>query len=208
MKRANRVVISKTETGYEATFYKTHAEVGKLMVSDAEWQHSDDANVTTARNEFRDFAIKHATDADVEWKPELQKQAWERKYSKYETDEQVGEDASTLLGLDINKVIGKAKYGSEIVGVTMTDIQPKECNLGYVIDGKYEKSGCWAYGAIEMAVTLNIDNPNLGKCTIDVIIGLDMVSGQIKKPHITVGKWNEMVETELRLEGIIEDVAV
>lgn len=188
MKRANRVAITRTETGYQADFYKTHNKVGTFEVTDAEWQPSEDANKNKAREEFRAFAVSHAEDIEVDWKPELQQQAWDRKYWKYETDQMVEEDAIELMRWTIMDTCKKCKYDGEVTEIALDGINPVVSKLTYVEDGKYAKNGNWASAQVDLDVEMVINGT-----PINIIWTIEMVSGQLKKIKLTKSDIDQMV---------------
>lgn len=171
--RANRCTVQATEEGYLAKFYRTHKLVGeipvKLTTEDGKVAHSNEA-----REKARQFAIGQCPSYEIEWSPEYQEQAWERKYKKYATDEQAIEDATTLLDMALSGVAGKLGYGYVI---PTGDIYPRQSTLSYIEDGKYAKDGCWAYADISMTVDFHDEKGNV----IETCIDMQMVSGQIKK---------------------------
>lgn len=188
MRRANRIAIERTETGYVARYFKTHTLVGTFEATNAEWQASKDANATKAREEFRDFAIAQATQNDIEWKPELQAQAWERKYWKYEADSQVEEDATTLMAWTIKKLSTKAQVAVEVQEIALDSIVPTESNLGYVESGRYTKTGNWAVATVNLAVSLKF-----GEMVEDIIYPIEMRSGQLTKIKMDANEFRAMV---------------
>lgn len=189
MKRANRVVVSTTETGMVATYYKTHTVVGKLAETDG-YKPSEDAKTNTAkREEFRKWAIANAEKADVAWIPEYQEQSWNRKYWKYETDEQVEEDAIELMKFTISKVCKGIKYDAKVKNIELDSIVPNESNLSYVEFGKYVKNGNWAVATVNLDVTAEIEGTE-----INIIYPIEMRSGQLTKIKLTKSDIDTMIE--------------
>lgn len=198
MRRANRTAVERTEDGYVAKFYKTHTMVGQFSVTNAEWQPSEGANPTKAREEFRDFAISHCKDIDVEWLPELQAQAWDRKYWKYENDSQVEEDAIELMTWTINKAISSCKYTGHVDAITLDSIVAQSSDLSYVDKGKYTKNGNWAEAIVNLNVELTVN-----ETVIDIIWAIDMRSGQLAKVKLT-----KVILDQMIADAGIEEVAV
>ena len=66
-----------------------------------------------------------------------------------------------------------------------------------VIDGKYEKNGNWAWAEIEMTLTLTKEDQEIYYTT-----KVQLVSGQLKKPHITKTSFIEEVKTSLKEIGL------
>ena len=192
MERANRVAVQNTEGGYVARFYRTHKFVGEIEVQTIDGMHSNEA-----REKAREFAIDQCPQYGIEWAPELQAQAWERKYNVYMTDAEVSEDALTLVTPAIERLVDKCKYDMELQGIEISGITPKESNLSYVEDGKYAKSGAWCCADIEVTIHTNV----IGE-PMDILYQMEMKSGQICKPKTTILEWNLMVLNEMTLNGI------
>lgn len=189
MRRANRVVVKTNEAGvFDAVFYKTHEVVGTLAQGD--WKPSKDAKTKTAqREEYRMWAISHAEDADVDWKPDYQAQSWDRKYWKYETDEQVAEDASTLMSYTIRKICEGCGLPVKVTSIELDSIVPMESPLSYVEHGKYTKSQNWAVATVNLEVQMTVDGAD-----IDIIYPIEMRSGQLTKIKLTKSEVKAMVE--------------
>lgn len=195
--RANRVAVNTTNGAYVAKMYRTHKLLATIEHTDTEWKPNPDANNTANRESFRAWICQHASEYGIEWNPAKQTQAWERKHNIYMEDDQVAEDATTLIQDTIGRLVSKGKYQAEIVAITMTDIRAKESKLTYVEDGKYTKNGAWCTATIEMEIAIKTEHGHMA-----IIYNMEMVSGQIKKPKTTIAQWNEMVTREMELEGI------
>lgn len=189
--RANRVAISTDEdTGsLVATFYKTHDIVGIITQSDIKYKISDKMNRTATREDFRNKAIKKASEFGIKWQPELQEQAWDRKYWKYETDQMVEEDAIELMRWTIDGICKKLGMESQIKGIALDSIIPNESNLSYVENGKYLKNDNWASAIVNLEVTMTVE----GKET-EIIYPIEMVSGQLKKIKLDKATVAGMIE--------------
>lgn len=197
MMRANRVTVQAIENGYRATFYRTHKTIRQIDSMDTAWQTDADANATTNRESYRAWVCEHSTEWDIEWDSNKATQAWDRKYNRYDTDEQVAEDTITLLTDTIDRLADKCKYDMSIDSIEVTAVTSKESTLTYVEDGRYTKSGAWCMADIEVTITSSI----LGQ-QMDMLYKMEMKSGQICKPKMTIADWNEMVGKEMELNGI------
>jgi len=197
MERANRITISTTENGFEGRFYRTHKLLATVNSDSTEFKADESSNATTNREMYRNYLIEHSAEWQVEYNPNKQEQAWERKYNRYDTDEQVAEDTITLLTDTIDRLAGKCKHDIEIEGMEVTAVTPKESTLTYVEDGRYMKSGAWCVADIEVTITCNIAGQQM-----DMLYRMEMKSGQICKPKMTISDWNEMVGKEMELNGI------
>ena len=190
--RANRVAMEVTEMGYVAHFYRTHKHIGNIEVATVEGVHSNEA-----REMARRFAIDQCPQYGIEWSPELQKQAWERKYNIYMTDAEVSEDAITLVSPVLERLAEKSKYDMAVNGIEVVAITPKESQFTYVEDGRYTKSGAWCVADIELELDVLV-----AEHSMRMVFYMEMKSGQICKPKMTIADWNEMVTKEMELNGI------
>lgn len=194
MTRANRIAVVAVENGLVAKFFRTHAEVRTIYSWETGWKPDEKANSTANRESFRQWACDNAELYDVQWDATKAKQAWDRKHQKYETDEQVAEDATTLLEMALTGVANKMGYSWTI---TYDGIWAKKNTPDYVIDGKYEKNGCWAWADIAMTVKFIKDD-----CGTEIPMDMEMVSGQIKKPKVTQGMLMARLVDEENLQAV------
>lgn len=196
MTRANRITVQTTENGFEGRFYRTHKLLATINSEETNFK-AGEGNSTTNREMYRAYLMEHAEEFGVIWNPTQQKQAWERKYNTYLTDEQVAEDALTLVEDAISRLADKSRYDMEIVSMDVSAVTAKESPLSYVEDGRYTKSGAWCVADIEVTIMVNI-----GGNEMEMLYNMEMKSGQICKPKTTIAEWNEMVARELDLQGI------
>lgn len=196
MTRANRITVQTTENGFEGRFYRTHKLLATINSEETNFK-AGEGNSTTNREMYRAYLMEHAEEFGVIWNPTQQKQAWERKYNSYMTDEQVAEDALTLVEDAISRLADKSRYDMEIVSMDVSAVTAKESPLSYVEDGRYTKSGAWCVADIEVTIMVNI-----GGNEMEMLYNMEMKSGQICKPKTTIAEWNEMVARELDLQGI------
>lgn len=181
MARANRIVVrDNTNGGYTAVFFRTHAEVGSIDSTDG-WVAPTGKTTATARREnFRAWAAEHSTDVGVAFSTEYQAQSWNRKYWKYETDEQVEEDAKELMEWSIKTACTKAKHNAVVTNITVDSIIAGDSNLSYVEDGRYTKNGNWAVATVRLSVEVTIDDVNT-----EFSWDIEMRSGQLTKIKMT-----------------------
>lgn len=198
MERANRITVQTTEQGFEGRFYRTHKLLATVTSDTTGFKADDTQNTTTNREMYRNYLIEHSAEWQVEYNPSKQVQAWERKYNKYENDEQVAEDTITLLTDTIDRLADKCKYDIEIESMEVSAITAKESSLSYVEDGRYTKSGAWCVADIEIIIASNIAGQQM-----DILYKMEIKSGQICKPKMTIAEWNEMVGKEIELNGIV-----
>lgn len=194
MTRANRIAIATTDNGYKATFYRTHKVVAEILSQDTEWTPADDANKTQAREDFRSYCTKNAGLWDVEWDDGKAQQAWDRKYQSYATNEQVGEDAVTLLTPMIDRLTDKCKYQVSLAEIQMLSVDAEDTNFSYIEDGRYASNGNWAWADITMQIVLTEG--------IEIEYHMALKSGQICKPKLTIAEFEQMVAQEADLAGV------
>lgn len=192
MERANRITVETTEQGYIAHFYRTHKHLADIEIPTENAEHSN-----TLRESARATAIERCAEIGIEWKPELQAQAWERKHNTYMTEEEIAEDTLTLVTPAIVRLITKGKYDTELVDIEVATITPKKSNLTYIENGRYVKNGAWCCADIEILVKTRF----LGE-DMEIRYNAELKSGQICKPKTTILEWNLMVLNEMMLNGI------
>lgn len=188
MARANRVVVRTENNGYVAEFFKTHKSIAVVEQSETSWVADKTHNSTQARESFRTWVQNHAEEYGVDWIPELQAQAWERKYWKYETDEQVEEDAYTLMAWTIHRLADATEYPIEVTGVKLDAIVPMDSPLSYVENGRYTKNGNWAVATVRLAVELTWDDQ-----VEEIAYDIEMRSGQLTKIKMNKEEFKAMV---------------
>jgi hypothetical protein len=193
MKRANRVAISKTEDGWHADFFKTHDIVGSADSKNTDWK-AEGLSQTADRESFRAWVVKNADIYGVNWQPELQPQAWNRKYDKYSTDAQVEEDASELMWWTVASLAEKCKYRATLKKISLDSIIPMHTTtkgnpIAYCTEGKYDKNGNWAWADLQMEVHMEINGAD-----IDIVYPMQIISGQIKKITLSKSDIDQMIK--------------
>lgn len=198
MERANRVAVQVTGEGFRGSFYRTHKLIVTIDSANTDWCANEEANATTNRESYRNYLTEHAGEFGVDWNPSKSTQAWERKYNIYMDNEQVAEDAMTLLKPSIERLADKCRYDMVVTTMVVEAVTPKESTLTYVENGRYMKSGAWCVADIEVEIRAYI-----GDVAMDIVYNMEMKSGQICKPKTTIAEWNEIVARELELQGIV-----
>lgn len=209
MVRANRIAVQTTEAGYKADFYRTHKKVATMLSEESGFEADTQLNKSAQREAFRQFAISHAGDIGIEWNPTDLRTEENKRIPKYENDDMLKEDAVAMLTKDIYELVAKCPYGMTYVGMEAEAIVPVThsakgtdlTKLG-VLEGKYERSGNWAWADVEMLVTLTKDGEEVYYTT-----KVQLVSGQLKKPHITQTGFNESIKTSLQEAGLWQEEA-
>lgn len=214
MARANRVAVSVVEGGgFKADFYKTHKKVASISSNETGWIAKADMNKSAQREDFRLFIVEHAADIGIAWQPEDMRADTNRRIAKYTTDAELGADAIDLIGDDITAFVVKCPHEISIENISIDSITPTTISgkgtdlskLG-IENGKYLKSGNWAWATIGICITLKAQMQE-----IYVSLDVQLVSGQLKKPsHIgslgyTQTAWNTAIKAELISAGIIKE---
>lgn len=204
LERANKVTINSTDNGYRADFYRTHKKLATLFSEETEWTADESMNKSAQREDFRKYAIEHAEAVGVYWDPADKRVDTNKRIPKYENDELLREDAHNLLWctlFDLNESTGFGLEFGTLTADTITPMlkSPKGADLSKlgIIDGKYERSGNWAWAEIEMTLTLTKDGQEIYYTTT-----AQLVSGQLKKPHITKTSFTESVRESLKEAGL------
>lgn len=205
--RANRIAVQTTPTGYQADFYRTHKKIATLFSEESGWEADASMNKSALREDFRRFAIEHAGDIGILWNPQDLRSAENKRIPKYETDMDLMMDAVAMLSGDIYELVAKCPHGvaynlleaEAIVPVTHSAKGTDLTKLG-VLEGKYERSGNWAWADVEMLLTLT-----KGEQEIYYTTKVQLVSGQLKKPHITQTSFNEAIKESLQEAGLWQE---
>lgn len=209
MTRANRIAIQTTSTGYKADLYRTHKKIATILSEETGWEADQTMNKSAQREDFRKFVIDHADGYGIEWNPQDMRTEENKRIAKYENDETLKEDAKKMLEVDILELVAKCPHGVTYLSLEAEYITPMTktakgtdlTKMG-VIDGKYERSGNWAWADVEMSVTLTKGGEFLYYTT-----KVQLVSGQLKKPHITQTSFNEDIKESLKEIGLWEEEA-
>lgn len=195
--RANRIAVETKDGKFVGRFYRTHKMLVEINDAQTDWTPNEESNATQNREAFRIYLTEHANEFGIMWHPAKAEQAWERKHNIYMNDEQVAEDAMTLLRPSIERLADKCKFDMTIVSTEVTAVTPKESTFTYVENGRYIKSGAWCMADIEVTVTAMVSDYE-----VEILYSMEIKSGQICKPKTTIAEWNEIVARELELQGI------
>lgn len=203
--RANKVTVKADANGrYVADFYRTHKQLTTVLQDDTDWEVPQDATKTGERESFRQYVIKNAEKFGIDWNPKDMRSKSNIRRPRYENDDQLISDAIAMVEPDIKEIIEKCRYDIEYGGIEVDDISPMEktskgvplSGLG-VIDGKYEKSGNWAWANINMNATIKFKDSEVYYSFIT-----QLVSGQLKKPKLTITAFTENIRDEIVNAGL------
>lgn len=205
LERANRVAIQSTNTGYRADFYRTHKKLATLWSEETTWQADESANKSAQREDFRKFAIENAHMAGILWNPADLRSAENKRIPKYENDEMLSKDAIDLLWGDLFELVQASNLGVEMGILSVDTISPMSrsakgtdlSKLG-ISEGKYNSTGNWAWADLEMSLVLTKDGQEIYYTTT-----CQLVSGQLKKPHLTKTAFVEDICKSLEEAGLL-----
>lgn len=203
--RANRVAVKADGEGFVADFYRTHKAVGSIHSEDTDWVAPEDAtNKTASRESFRAWAIANCAEYGIDWKPQDMRAEGNIRKAKYDSDQTLIDDAMGMLIPEMRTLVEKCKYAIEWGGVAFEEIEPmthtgtgRDLSTLGIADGKYEKSGNWAWANVKFTMTFKFKGE---ECYI--IIVMQLVSGQLKKTGIGITEFNSRVKTEIISAGL------
>lgn len=204
--RANKVTVKMVDEKYVAEFSRTHKKIATVEEGSTEWVRPENTTKTGERESFRLYVIEHATEYGVEWNPSDLRAPSNVRYPKYETDDLLIEDAVNMVHDQFKEMVEKCKHKLEWINIDVDEIIPMQktskgtplTGLG-IEDGKY-KNGNWAWADIKSTLTLSYKDEE-----IYVQIPMELVSGQLKKPKLTITKFNELIDAELINNNLITE---
>ena len=215
LKRANRISVNATDDGiYTATFYKTHQTISTIsstIIPTKEWtdrdMNSKDTTKTQVREDWRTYVIVNSKKFGVDYDPEDRRAPINQRCSSYPTDEILKTDVISMITPDINRLINSMPNSNLVTGyeITIDLISPmtttskgSDLSAMGIIDGKYAKTGNWAWANLHGTVAIaTADNE------IYEPIQIQLVSGQLKKFQLTHTQWNMDITRSFEEVGII-----
>ena len=197
--RANKVTVNVVGDGYKADFYRTHKHICSVMSDETTFKPVEGMTKSGVRELFRAHVIEHAEDYGVEWNPADMRADNNIRKASYPTDQDLVEDAMAMVLPMMKQLAESCKYPVEWRGISYEDISSVDhtakgtplSTLG-IIDGKYEKSGNWAWATIGFTVTLGYKAEE-----IYMPVKMELVSGQLKKPKLGITAFNATVKQEI-----------
>lgn len=196
MIRANKITVVANGDNYIATFYRTHKVLASTHSEHTDWVSPDSANKTFQRESFRQWMIDHAESFDINYQPENMQAEGQVRIAQYTSTEVLEQDVIAMMLPYFREGVESAKIdGVEWVGLTIDDVKAKThtgtgtdlTKLG-IEDGKYKKSGNWAWADIHTAITMKYKEQ---EAYAEIVV--ELVSGQLRKPKITKTRWREIV---------------
>ena len=203
--RANRVAVKANGENFVADFYRTHKAIASMHSENTDWVSPQDAtNKSAARESFRQYAISHAEDINVDWKPQDMRSESNIRRPRYTTDQELIDDAMSMVMPEMKALVDKCKYDIEWGGVQHEDITPlthtgsgRDLATMGIVNGKYEKSGNWAWAEV---IFMTIFRYKKEECYIKTV--MQLVSGQLKKTGIGITEFNNRVKAEIIDAGL------
>lgn len=205
--RANRVAVKADGCGgYVADFYRTHKFVGTVLSNDTEWVKPEGANKSGERESFRQYVVDNSDKYGIEWKPQDMRADSNVRRARYETDEMLIEDALEMLKPQMQALADKCKYEIKIMNIAHEDIVPvletatgRDLTTMGITDGKYNKSGNWAWADIKFTIILKYKE---FEEELYMMVTMNLVSGQLKKVGMGITEFNTRVKDEIIQSGI------
>lgn len=214
--RANKLTVKTLPDGaLVADFYRTHKHLTTIAAADTEWKPIDGQNKSAAREGFRAWVAENSATFGINYDPTDRRTEANMRKATYSTLDDVRDDAVAMMADDINKLVAKMPHAELVDGLPIIEVEsitPKTTTskgtdlstLG-IEDGRYVNSGRIAWMDIELTVALDINTPEGKTDTIYQLVQMELVSGQLKKPHLTQTEWNNSIAQSLREIGIVDE---
>lgn len=206
--RANRVSVQTIEGTFTGTFYRTHKKLITITESNTDYKRDDNQNSNEQREAFRAYLIANASDLDINYDPTKQQPSTGMVFPRqYDTDSVAMETGRDLVAPIINEWMDKiAKRTNQKITIDSIEaeaITPLDKVVNGVIDGKYEKNGCWAWAEVEVVITVTV-----GQITAYAICKPTIKSGQMSKPKSVGGFKFTQTGLQAELSQDIESLKV
>lgn len=205
--RANRVAIKANSENFIATFYRTHTIVADIHSENTEWKAPADGNKALIREDFRKWITENAGVFNIEYDPTDRRADGNVRKANYTTDDELVNDAMAMLLPQMQDLAGKVteKYPNiEWGGVSHDEIVPsqttgsgRDLSTMGITDGKYNKSGNWAWAVLKFTVTMKYSGNE-----VYIPTEMQLVSGQLKKADMGIQKFTDAVKAEIIAAGL------
>ena len=205
--RANRVAIKANDENFIATFYRTHTIVADIHSENTEWKAPADGNKALIREDFRKWITENAGIFNIEYDPTDRRADGNVRKANYTTDDELINDAMAMLLPQMQDLAGKVteKYPNiEWGGVSHDEIVPsqttgsgRDLSTMGITDGKYNKSGNWAWAILKFTVTMKYSGNE-----VYIPTEMQLVSGQLKKADMGIQKFTDAVKAEIIAAGL------
>lgn len=207
--RANKLSVRPTEDGFIADFYRTHTKIATVNSSNTEWSPIPDSNKSAQREEFRSWIGNRACAFGVTYDPTDRRSDDNKRMATYSTYEDLSLDTVSMILNDITAFIEKMPDNALVTdtSIAVEDIRPMtkttkgtDLTTMGIYDGRYLKNNNWAWADIDVMVTLTVGNTEIYQP-----IAMQLVSGQLKKMHMTQTAWNTDTHKSLIEAGLVVD---
>ena len=205
--RANRVAIKANGENFIATSYRTHTIVADIHSENTEWKAPADGNKALIREDFRKWITENAGVFNIEYDPTDRRADGNVRKANYTTDDELVNDAMAMLLPQMQDLAGKVteKYPNiEWGGVAHDEIVPsqttgsgRDLSTMGITDGKYNKSGNWAWAVLKFTVTMKYSGNE-----VYIPTEMQLVSGQLKKADMGIQKFTDAVKAEIIAAGL------
>ena len=228
--RANRLTVKPNGEGFTADLFRTHKHLLTIESADhgTAWQAHDPAAKDTTklqlREDYRAWIVSNAATFGIDYDPIDRRTDDNKRIASYLTDNDLVNDAIAMVSADIEDYLGnltdRAFIHSYLIacdGIEPMTTTSKGSDLSKmgVLDGKYVSTGKWAWANLALTVTIACYKPtatarDATATPADITevyqpIAMALVSGQLKKPHMTQTMWNTEVRKSLIEAGVLVD---
>lgn len=207
--RANKLTVKVNAAGIlQADFARTHKAIATITADQTKFQPSEGANRTAIREEFRSYMAKNAAEFGINYDPTDRRTAENTRLATYSDDAAVGTDAATMLTADINKLLAAGNpFNVALLGVEMDSIAAKthtgkgtDLSTMGIEGGKYLKNGNWAWADLDLFAHFMRDSK-----PFEVLFQMELVSGQLKKTHLTKTSLTDSLKATMLDAGILTE---
>ena len=195
--RANRITIVVEDGNYIGRYYRTHKLLATINSNDTTWKPNTEAKITTNKDEFFKWLVANAHKYNLYYDATQATQAWDRQHKVYMTDADVQDDVSSLMAITMVQLANKCKFDIKITSITVESVTPAHCDLSYVEFGRYIKSGAWCNAHVDISIGIEYNGQALA-----IPYTMQIKSGQICKPKLTITEFNGLVAEEFELNNI------
>ena len=195
--RANRITIVVEDGNYIGRYYRTHKLLATINSNDTTWKPNTEAKVTANKDEFFKWLVANAHKYNLYYDATQATQAWDRQHKVYMTDADVQDDVSNLMAITMAQLANKCKFDIKVTSIIVESVTPAHCDLSYVEFGRYIKSGAWCNAHVDISIGIEYNGQALA-----IPYTMQIKSGQICKPKLTITEFNSLVAEEFELNNI------
>lgn len=198
--RANRITIVVEDGNYIGRYYRTHKLLATINSNDTTWKPNTEAKITANKDEFFKWLVDNAYKYNLYYDATQAAQAWDRQHKVYMTDADVQDDVVRLMALTMVQLANKCKFDIKVTSIIVESVTPAHCDLSYVEFGRYIKSGAWCNAHVDISIGIEYNGQAMA-----IPYTMQIKSGQICKPKLTITEFNGLVAEEFELNNIIPE---